>query len=64
MSSIWISWSSMRSDLRVIVKSGCGLKYVMVLGLGEVSFINVTGRIVDHPCSDIGPIISFPVAGF
>ena len=46
------------------MKSGRGLKYVMVLGLGEVSFINVTGRIVDHPCSDIGPIISFPVAGF
>ena len=61
MSRNCTSRSSMMSDLRVMVKSGHGLTYVRVLGLGEVLFIEVTGRMGFQPCSATGPFISMPL---
>ena len=58
-----MSLSSMRSDLRVMEKSGRALTYVSVLGLGESGSGDVTGRMVDHPLRATGPFMSLPVIG-
>lgn len=62
MSKICTSLSSIRSDLRVIEKSGRG-QYVMVLGLPGLALDADTGRMMFQPCSATGPRTSDPEEG-